>query len=691
MKPEILAPVGNKESLIAAIYAGADGVYFGASKFNARQNADNFGNGDLAEAISFCKQHGVKCYLALNILIKDQEIEEAVNLSRLAYNLGIDAVILQDLGLASILHKELPKLTLHASTQLSVHSPAALSVLKELSFKRVVPARELSRNELKDICEEAARLGMEIEAFVHGALCMSLSGQCYFSAHLGGRSANRGLCAGTCRLPFSAKKGTQYDLSLKDLSLIDKTKELKRIGVCSFKIEGRMKRAEYVAAAVSTLRSVIDTGSAPKEDFEVLEQVFSRSGFTDGYYSEQLGESMFGVRTEQDKITSNEVLNKLHQLYRRPFQRIPIEFMVTVKTGVPITLTARCQGVEITQTDVNPQKAINVPITKERITETLSKLGGTPYFAKHIQVDLENGLSFPISVLSNLRKCVISELDSQRNPKTEQYDKEITYNPKTAKREIKKWFLRFNSIEQIPDLTKFAFPIAGYSIPAEELVAVSELPLILGDDNSVLSPTAELPRGAADDKATTLLLRGLKDKGIKTVVASNITSVKLALENGFSVFGGFGLNIFNNETLQVFKKLGVLKGVISAELSLKEATALSYKGFETYVFCYGRFPLMLTRNCPGKNGVGCSEKGRCEITDRKNEHFPLICRNGFCEILNSRPTNIADNTHNISADGGYFYFTTEEKYEVSQILKGFEVKKITSPKYTRGLSKNGVL
>lgn len=691
MKPEILAPVGNKEALIAAIYAGADGVYFGASKFNARQNADNFGGCDLAEAISLCKQHGVKCYLTLNILIKDNELEEAVNLSRLAYNLGIDAVILQDLGLASMLNKKLPDLNLHASTQLSVHSPAALSILKELGFKRVVPARELSRNELEAICKEATRLGMEVEAFVHGALCMSLSGQCYFSAHLGGRSANRGLCAGTCRLPFSVKKGTEYDLSLKDLSLINRANDLADIGVCSLKIEGRMKKAEYVAAAVSTLRSVIDTGSAPKEDFEVLEQVFSRSGFTDGYYNEQLGKNMFGVRTEQDKITSNEVLNKLHQLYRRPFQRIPIEFMVTVKMGAPITLTAHCQGIEITQTDISPEKAINVPITKERITEALSKLGGTPYFAKHIQVDLEKGLSFPISALNNLRKCVISELDRQRTPKIEQYDKHITYNPKIAKREPKKWFLRFSSIEQIPDFKKADFPITGYSLPAEELVALSEPPLILVSDNSLVKPIAELPRGATDDKATTLLLKGLKAKGIKTVVAGNIASVKLALENGFSVFGGFGLNLFNNETLRFFKNLGVCEGVISAELSLKETHFLEFNGFETYVFCYGRFPLMLTRNCPGRNGVGCREKGKCEITDRKDEHFPLLCRNGFCEILNSRPTNIADSTHNISADGEYFYFTTEDKNDVSKILKGFIDKKITSDKYTRGLSKNGVL
>lgn len=691
MKPEILAPVGNKEALIAAIYAGADGVYFGASRFNARQNAANFGNGDLAEAISLCKQHGVKCYLTLNILIKDQEIEEAVNLSRLAYNLGIDAVILQDLGLASILHKELPKLTLHASTQLSVHSPAALSVLKELSFKRVVPARELSRNELENLCKEAARLGMEVEAFVHGALCMSLSGQCYFSAHLGGRSANRGLCAGTCRLPFSVKKGTEYDLSLKDLSLIDKAKELVCIGVSSFKIEGRMKRAEYVAAAVSTLRSVIDTGSAPTEYFEVLEQVFSRSGFTDGYYSEQLGKSMFGVRTEQDKLTSNEVLKKLHQLYRRPFQRIPIELSVTAREGSPITLTAYCQGVEVIKTGLSPEKAINVPITKDRITEALSKLGGTPYFAKHIQVDLGEGLSFPISALNNLRKCIISELDRRRIPEIKQYDKHVTYTPQISKRKIKNWFLRFNSIEQIPDLTKFAFPITGYSLPAEDLVASSELPLILSSDYSLIKPVAEISRGATDDKATTLLLKELKAKGIKTVVAGNLSSVKLALENGFSVFGGFGLNIFNNETLKILKNFGVCKGVVSAELSLKETLFLGLKDFETYVFCYGRFPLMLTRNCPGKNGIGCAEKGRCEITDRKDEHFPLLCRNGFCEILNSRPTNIADCTDGISAEGAYFYFTTEEKSDVSQILKDFEVEKITSAKYTRGLSKNGVL
>ncbi len=691
MKPEILAPVGSKEALIAAIYSGADGVYLGASRFNARQNATNFGDNDLSEAILFCKQHGVKCYLTLNILIKDQELEEALNLSRFAFNAGIDAVIVQDLGLAAMLKENIPQLTLHGSTQLSVHSPAALSVLKELGFKRVVPARELSRNELKDICNEASRLGMEVEAFIHGALCMSLSGQCYFSAHLGGRSANRGLCAGTCRLPFSAKGGTEYDLSLKDLSLINKAKELSDIGVASFKIEGRMKKAEYVAAAVSTLRSVVDTGSAPKEAFETLEQVFSRSGFTDGYFSHTLGKSMFGVRTEQDKITSDEVLKRLHGLYRRPFQRIPLDFKITIKAGAPLTLTANCQGLEITQTANPPEKAMNVSITKERIENSLSKLGGTPYFINKIQIDLEEGLSIPSSALNNLRKNVIFELDRQRTITTKPTVPKITYAPTLKKKKIRGWFLRFNSIEQIPSIKELKLPLTGYSLPAEELVAAKDTPMLLGANNSGLLPTAELPRGATNDHTTKQLLNKLKEKGINAVVAGNIATVKLALENGFCVFGGFGLNLFNNQALKTISHIGVFKGVISAELSLKETEYLSFNGFETYMFCYGRFPLMLTRNCPGKNGIGCSAQGKCEITDRKDEHFPLMCRNGFCEILNSRPTNIADSTNSISCDGAYFHFTTEEKNEVFEILKGFMSEKITSGKYTRGLSKNGVL
>ena len=244
---EILAPVGSREMLVAAVRSGADAVYLGAKEFSARRNAENFGVFELKNAIEYCHIRGVKAYLTLNILIKEREFKSAFDLAKNAYNLGIDGIIIEDLGLAKILREKIPDLKLHASTQMSVHSVSALPILKEMGFVRVVAAREMSKKDLISLCKRAEELGMEIEVFVHGALCMCLSGQCQLSAFLGQRSGNRGLCAGPCRLPFKVEKGTGYDLSLKDLSLLDHLNELREMGVKSFKIEGRMKRPEYVA------------------------------------------------------------------------------------------------------------------------------------------------------------------------------------------------------------------------------------------------------------------------------------------------------------------------------------------------------------------------------------------------------------------------------------------------------------
>ena len=313
LKTEVLSPVGSWEMLTAAVRSGANAVFFGAKDFSARRNAQNFTLEEIKQVVEYCHIRSVKAYLTLNILIKDNELEQAFNLAKTAYNYGIDGIIIQDLGLARILKQYLPNLTLHASTQMSVHSPSALPVLKSLGFRRVVVAREMSLADLKEFCTAAKEYDIEVEAFVHGALCMCLSGQCLLSAVLGSRSGNRGLCAGPCRLPFKAKGGTGYDLSLKDLSLIEYLNELKNIGVCSFKIEGRMRRPEYVAAATTACRRALDNGVLEVEISKMLSDVFSRSGFTDGYYANNLGKNMFGIRTKDDVNLSAAIIPQIHE------------------------------------------------------------------------------------------------------------------------------------------------------------------------------------------------------------------------------------------------------------------------------------------------------------------------------------------------------------------------------------------
>ena len=692
MAMEILAPVGNEKSLVAAVCSGADAVYFGAEQFNARRNAENFGDDSLKKSVEYCRYNGIKCYLTLNVLIKNSELKNAVNLAERAYKYGIDGIIVQDLGLANILHAKFPALPLHASTQMSVHSAAALPVLKELGFCRVVPAREMSRENLAHFCKEAKKSGIEVEVFVHGALCMCLSGQCYFSAHLGGRSANRGLCAGTCRLPFSAEKGGEYALSLKDLSLMNEINSLKEMGVTSLKIEGRMKGPEYVAAGVNALRQVIDNGFAETKDFELLEKVFSRSGFTDGYFNNRLGKEMFGIRTETDKLMTNDSLSKLHELYRKPKQRLPIDFEISILKGKKVKLYATHKENTVTVEGDIPEEAINCPTDSETVASALKKLGGTPYYTANIKISIDDKTVFPRSKLNALKNTAISALDKVRSTPPAIIKNEINLNLKPCRKNIKGYFLRFANSEQLIDFNDLKEIIQGYSLPAEEIIKQKSLNDIKGITNSPILPFAELPRGAENDTATEIMLDKLKSLGIEYAVCSNISAVYLAKEKGFKIFGGFGLNLYNSLSLNAAADLGIRKGVLSPELSISEMQNINILKFESYAYCYGRFPLMLTKNCPAKNGGGCkSSKKGCSITDRKGEVFPVVCRNGFSEILNSRPTDIADRVKSISADFGYLYFTAETKSEIEKTVTGFKNGKITSSPFTRGLSKNGVL
>ena len=320
MQIEILAPAGSVESLTAAVRCGANAVYLGTKNFNARRNADNFDGSALKSAVEYCHQRNVKVYLTANTLVADDEMSSAYNTIKTALEYGVDAFIVQDLGVAKMIRQCFPSARLHASTQCSVNTPDGVNALKELGFKRIVVPREMSLDEIKEIREKT---DVELEMFVHGALCMCVSGQCYMSAMLGGRSGNRGLCAQPCRLSFSADNSGSFDLSLKDLSLIDKIKEIESAGIISLKIEGRMKRPEYVAAAVTACKNAV-CGNYSARDEKILKSVFSRSGFTDGYFTGKR-QDMFGTRQKEDVVSAKDVLKELSHLYDNENPLVPID------------------------------------------------------------------------------------------------------------------------------------------------------------------------------------------------------------------------------------------------------------------------------------------------------------------------------------------------------------------------------
>ncbi len=659
-KCEILAPVGSEEMLISAVRCGADAVYLGAKEFSARRNAENFGLEELEKAIKYCHIRGVKVYLTLNILIKENELCYAFNLARDAYNLGIDGIIIEDLGLAKILREKIPELQLHASTQMSVHSASALPVLKEMGFTRVVVAREMSKADLISVCQKAKEQDMEIEVFVHGALCMCLSGQCQLSAFLGSRSGNRGLCAGPCRLPFKADNGTGYDLSLKDLSLLERLSELKEMGVVSFKIEGRMKRPEYVAAAVTAARQSLDKGYVDFEIAETLKNVFSRQGFTDGYFTDKLGREMFGIRTKEDVVSANKAFPILHELYRAERRSIRVSVKVEILENRPIKLTLSDGKNTVTVAGELPQKAKNKPVSAEDTLKNLTKFGGTPYIGEGGAVQLDEELFVSVGSLNELRRNAIESLNEQRAKiNRKKSNAKYCLGVSEIAKKQPKLVCRFKDETQIPnDLSGISAII--YPLEKEPL-EIENIPKIV-----------DIPRGIINEKLIAKRLKLFKEKGFKSALCGNLAAVKIAREEGFEVLADTGLNIFNSESVKKTEEMGVKAVTLSYELSLEESKFSS--DLPKGIIAYGNVPLMLFKNCPLKNGKTCDKCNKKGVlTDRMGIEFPVRCRLGYSEMLNSVPIWLADRQNELNhLDFITLYFTNESNERVAEVITAYK-------------------
>ncbi len=680
-KGEILSPVGSQEMLYAAVRSGADAVYLGAKDFSARRNAENFSMEELRQAVTFCHIRGVKVYLTLNILIKENEFYDALKLACDAYNVGIDGIIVQDLGLACVLHEKLPELPLHASTQLSIHSPASLPLLKDLGFKQVVVAREMSLAELTEFCKMAKQYDITVEAFVHGALCMSVSGQCLLSAFLGSRSGNRGLCAGPCRLPFATQNGTGYDLSLKDLSLIDYIPTLYDIGVRSFKIEGRMKRPEYVAAATKACKDALIKGSADLALKETLKNVFSRSGFTSGYLDNKLDRDMFGIRTKEDVVASKDSFPILHELYRKEYKSIGLNINAIIKENQPVRLTVTDGKNEVSTERSIPQRAKNKAITLEDAYKSLTKFGDTPYFVENFNAEIDDGLFVPSSELNALRREACEQLSLRRaeiiHPKVE-----ITYdlaNFSTKSDKIPDLVIRIENKNQIPnDLSG----IKSVIVPLE-----SEIDKIDCIENIV-----DIPRGIISEKLIFDRLTKFKQKGFYTALCGNLSAVVIAKELGFNVIADTGLNIQNSESLKTVQNLGAKAAIISPELTLNSIKALN-SNLPKGIISYGHIPLMLFKNCPIKNSKDCTAcDKKSTLTDRIGTKFPVRCRLGYSELLNSVPIWLGDRQNELKGiDFQVLYFTNETAEEVENIIHAYKNGKPCDSNFTRGLYYKGTI
>ena len=670
---EILSPAGNMDSLVAAVRSGADAVYLGLKDFSARKNAENFTREQLREAVEYCSVRSVKVYVTINTMIKESETKAALTAATDAYNCGIDAFIVSDLGLISVLKKHLPQAVLHASTQMTVHSPAAIKELKRLGIKRVVLAREMSRGEIKEFCVAAAKEDMEVEVFVHGALCMCVSGQCLLSSVLGGRSGNRGLCAGPCRLEFSAGGPGRYDLSLKDLSLLSYLKELESFGVASAKIEGRMKRPEYVAAATAARRGALDGHSIKGLD-TALKSVFSRSGFTDGYYTSRPGADMFGIRTKEDVLGTGNSLPLLRSLYKNEPERVGVKFSLSVKKGENITLIAEDErGNSVTVTGDVPQTAKTKALDDDAIKSALLKLGGTPYYAKDITAKADGGVFVSTAELNRLRREATDLLSQKRTAPCRA--QEVIYSKPSGsiKTCVPKVYARFSSPAQLPGNIS---GIDAVILPFE--CDFNTLP------QSVYK-ICELPRYITDETKVAARLKELKSRGVDAAYCGNLSAISIAREAGFKVIASNGLNCASSESLSAIGGIGAEETVLSAEVNIAEAKGLC--GCPKGIFAYGRLPLMLTRNCPIKNAKTCKEcGGKSKLRDRKGILFPVACREGYSEILNSAPIYLGDKKGDLSAfDFLLFYFSDETADRSREILDAYAENKPADFNFTRGL------
>lgn len=680
-KPEILAPAGSFDSLTAAVRCGADAVYLGGRELNARRNAANFSDEELAQAVEYCHARGVRVYITLNTLVRDDETQTAMNAVRCACDIKADALILQDIGLASLVRRAAPDMPLHASTQTSVQTLDGIKLLADLGFCRAVLPRELSKKEIEKI---AAQSPIELELFVHGALCMCLSGQCQLSAVLGSRSGNRGLCAQPCRLPFSAEGGTGHDLSLKDMSLIEYLPELAQMGITSFKIEGRMKRPEYVAAAVTACKKSLAGEDAAGYE-RTLGAVFSRSGFTSGYYDGALGRDMFGVRRKEDVTAAKEVLAPLAALYdgEQPLIRADMYLSAQVREKAGLAVKAAGKSV-FAESDSAVQKAQNRAVGREEIETRLRKCGSTQFYAGDIETDIGDDIFLSAAEINSLRRKALSALEKKIAER-----EEIPFYPqqtaiKRRRSKNRGYVIRLKSVSQLPsDLSLVRRVILPLDIDAKTVDSLKE---------KKIQPAVEIPAAVfGGGSAVYNAIVNARKNGVSLAAVCSLDGAAIAKKAGMKLCALPGTNIFNTFSLDEFERLGFTDAVLSTELKLTQCAALGGH-LPRGVFAYGRLPLMQTRNCPVKNGTTCAQcRKHGFLTDRMGVKFPVECTPFASTLLNSVPVVESDKREQFEfADFSLLWFTTETKNECEKILESYRRGDAPQGEFTRGLLYRGV-
>ena len=689
---ELLAPAGSMEALHAAVQSGANAVYLGCGSFNARQSAKNFTPQTLTEAVKYCHIRGVQVHLTVNTLVSDQEMSELSELLRHAARSGVDAFIVQDLGVVALCQQIAPQIPIHGSTQMTVHSLAGVQLCAGWGLTRVVLSRELSREEIRYITVNSP---IEIEVFAHGALCMGYSGQCYLSAAIGGRSGNRGRCAQPCRQCYGyGRYQNKYPLSLKDNCLVQYMKDLEAMGVASVKLEGRMKRPEYVAAVTGTYRQAIDQGTVTPQMMGTLHAAFNRQGFTDGYYMGRTGADMFGTRQDKDDAAFMKQVRLSYEGVENPL--VPISFHASITAGRSTLTVIDPEGRKCSVDGPAPEQARNAELTPEALEARLRKTGGTPYYCTEVRVDMIPGVTLSAANINALRRDVLNMLTAQRARRDAVAPGRMKkpamfpgnrYHPALT--------VQITSSEQITGRLLKMNPAVLY-VPIHILQEDMVLCKMLTDRMTVC---AVLPRICHDGEVA-MLQKAMKDvqrQGVREVLVGNLGLVIPARECGMQIRGDFGLNLYNSTAMNIARQMELISATVSFEMNLAQIRDVS-KAVPAEMLCYGRMPLMVTENCliRGRTGQCSCHLGSTALTDKQGKSFPVIRDGMSCRsvLLNSMKLNMLDRQGDLGRLGLWatrLYFTTENAKEVDQVLASYQNPTLFDPgSCTRGLYLRGV-
>lgn len=691
---ELLSPAGSMDALRAAVQNGADAVYLGLSSCNARQGARNFSPDELREAVKYCHIRGVQVHLTLNTLISDHEMPQVADLIRTAAACDVDAFIVQDLGLVHLCRQMAPQIAIHASTQMSIHNLDGVRKAAKLGISRVVLARELNRREIAYICRNSP---IEIEVFVHGALCMCYSGQCYMSAVIGRRSGNRGQCAQPCRLPYGySRSENKYPLSLKDNCLLAQLQDLQQMGVASIKIEGRMKRPEYVATVTRIYRDVLDGMPVKRKHLQDLQTAFSRQGFTQDYYTAGPGPQMLGVRTaERAKEDFLAAARATYENKENP--RVPVRFYALITRQQGCMLAVQDEDGHICKTrGPEPAEAMRKPLQLSDLAARLAKTGGTPYFCTDVKGMIDPGLTLSAAEINAMRRDVLARLTAVRGRRDPvhlgQYTKPHHHPGSNTPPVLTVSILNAN---QLTSALLRAKPAVLY-VPLAELVAHPAIARQVYPETQLV---AVLPRVIWDSEMPSVRrqLDEAYDLGVRQVLSGNLGQFSLARSRGFQIRGDFGLNIYNSRSMNWLRSEDLVSACASFEMTMPQIRDVS-KAVPLELIAYGRLPLMLTENCVMKNRTGTCmcQTQQTKLVDRTGVEFPVVRDPGTCRnvILNGKKLFLLDKKQSLRSMGLWalrLQFTTEGPAEVSRIMEAWRSGGTFDPgSGTRGLYYRGV-